>query len=81
MEEENKISIFGEPAEQLGIVNQAIYNILVGGQSYKLGSKQLTRADLALLQDMQAKLQSQIANESSNHGLFGDTVVAVFDGR
>jgi len=79
--EENKIPIFGEPAEQLGIVNQAIYNILVGGQSYRLGSKQLTRADLALLQDMQAKLQSQIANESNSHGLFGDTVVAVFDGR
>lgn len=81
MGEENRIPIFGEPAEQLEIVNQAIYNILVGGQSYRLGTKQLTRADLALLQDMQAKLQSQIASESKSNGLFGDTVVAIFDGR
>lgn len=81
MAEENRIPIFREPAEQLEIVNTAIYNILVGGQSYRIGSKQLTRADLALLQDMQAKLQSQIANDSNNHGLFGDTVVAVFEGR
>lgn len=81
MEEENRIPIFGAPAEQLEVVNTAIYNILVGGQSYKIGTKQLTRADLALLQDMQVKLQSQIANESNNNGLFGDTVVAVFDGR
>lgn len=58
--EENLIS-FGSPEEQLDTVNQAIYNILVGGQSYQIGSRRLTRADLALLQDMQSKLQAQIA--------------------
>ena len=58
--EENLIS-FGSPEEQLATVTQAIYNILVGGQSYQIGSRRLTRADLALLQDMQSKLQAQIA--------------------
>lgn len=81
MGEENNIPLFGKPEEQLAVVNNAIYNILVGGQSYKIGSRQLTRADLSLLQDMQAKLQSQIVNNSDNNGLFADTVVAVFDGR
>lgn len=77
--EENLIS-FGSPEEQLAMVNQAIYNILVGGQSYQIGSRRLTRADLALLQDMQSKLQAQIAAGKPS-GLFADTVVAVFEGR
>ena len=81
MGEENKISLFGEPEEQLAVVNNAIYNILVGGQSYKIGSRQLTRADLSRLQDMQSKLQAQVASQDNNTGLFADTVVAVFDGR
>ncbi|MFQ8681970.1 peptidylprolyl isomerase [Enterocloster sp.] len=71
---------FGTPEEQLATVNQAIYNILVGGQSYQIGSRRLTRADLALLQDMQSKLQAQIAADGTS-GLFADTVVAVFEGR
>ncbi|RHR51963.1 peptidylprolyl isomerase [Clostridium sp. AF18-27] len=72
--------VFSDPQQQLKTVNDAIYNILIGGQSYQLGTKRLTRADLGLLYDMQAKLQAQIAN-SEPSTLFQDTVVAVFDGR
>lgn len=35
------------PAELLEQVNKAITTVLVGGQSYRIGSRQLTRADLA----------------------------------
>ena len=37
------------PAEMLAQVNTAITTVLCGGQSYKIGSRSLTRADLALL--------------------------------
>ena len=77
---ENEVSLMGTPEEQLATVNEAIYAVLKGGQSYKIGTRQLTRADLSLLNEMQLKLQSQIANSTSN-SLFLDTVVAEFDGR
>lgn len=60
-------------------VNQAISNILVGGQSYKIGSRSLTRADLNTLLAMQKDLQAQIANQ--NDGLMDNTYLALFDGR
>lgn len=37
------------PAELLEQVNKAITTVLVGGQSYKIGSRSLTRADLSML--------------------------------
>lgn len=74
------IKIFGTVEEQLSIVNEAIYSVLKGGQSYKIGTRSLTRADLSLLTDMQAKLQSQIAGGKAG-ALFADTVVAIFEGR
>jgi hypothetical protein len=76
----DSIMLFGQPEEQLAVVNEAIYAILKGGQSYKIGTRQLTRANLDLLYDMQLKLQAQIVGKEENH-LFPDTVVAVFDGR
>lgn len=74
------IDIFGTPEQQLTIVNEAIYTVLKGGQSYRIGTRQLTRADLALLYDMQRKLQSVVSGGQEGM-LLGDTVVAVFDGR
>ena len=68
------------PAEQLAQVNLAIQKILVGGQSYKIGSRSLTRADLSLLLGMQKDLQAQVAAEDDSH-LMSETYVAVFDGR
>lgn len=60
-------------------VNQAISNILVGGQSYKIGSRSLTRADLNTLLAMQRDLQAQLANQSDS--LMDNTYLAMFDGR
>ena len=71
---------FGTQEEQLETVNKAIYTILVGGQSYKIGSRSLTRADLSELYAMQKALRSEIENDRDT-GLLGDTSVAVFDGR
>ena len=68
------------PAQMLAEVNKAIQAILIGGQSYKIGSRSLTRADLGLLRDMQHDLEAQVAAEA-NSSLFSDTYVAIFDGR
>lgn len=68
------------PAEQLAQVNKAIQKILIGGQSYKIGSRSLTRADLSLLLGMQKDLRAQVAAEDDSH-LMSETYVAVFDGR
>lgn len=65
--------------EKLIEVNNAISNILVGGQSYKIGSRSLTRADLNTLLDMQKDLQAQLANPDSH--LMDNTYLAVFEGR
>lgn len=40
------------PEKRLVEVNTAISNILVGGQSYKIGTRSLTRADLGKLLEM-----------------------------
>lgn len=68
------------PAELLVEVDKAVQAILVGGQSYKIGSRSLTRADLALLLSTRKDLQAQIAAEGDG-GMFSDTYVAFFDGR
>ncbi len=67
-------------SEMLEEVNSAIYAVLVGGQSYKIGSRQLTRADLNLLYNMRNELTAQIAAEGSSN-LLDNTCLAVFDGR
>ena len=61
-------------------VDTAIRTIMVGGQSYQIGSRKLTRADLAQLRAMKKELQAEIAAENSS-GFFDDTYVAFFDGR
>ena len=68
------------PAEMLVEVDKAIQAILVGGQSYRIGSRSLTRADLALLRSMKNDLTAQLAAENDS-GLFSGTYVAFFDGR
>lgn len=39
-------------SQLLSKVNQAIVNIMVGGQSYQIGSRKLSRADLSTLRAM-----------------------------
>lgn len=65
--------------QKLVEVNQAISNILVGGQAYKIGSRSLTRADLNTLLTMQRDLQAQLANQDV--GLMDNTYLGVFEGR
>ncbi len=68
------------PAELLQHVDNAIVAIAVGGQHYKIGSRQLTRADLKELYKIKNDLQAQVAAENQG-GLLDDCYVAVFDGR
>lgn len=68
------------PEEMLKQVNAAISTVLAGGQSYKIGSRSLTRADLAMLKSMRDDLEAQLTAED-NAGLLGRTSVAYFDGR
>ncbi len=51
---------FGTPEEQLQVLNEAIYKILVGGQSYKIGTRSLTRADLSALIAERNRLETQM---------------------
>jgi len=67
-------------SEMLGQVNQAIMNIMVGGQSYQIGSRKLTRADLSTLRDMKKELEAQV-NAEGNSSLLDNTYVAMFEGR
>ena len=66
--------------EMLDQVNAAIIAVAVGGQSYKIGSRSLTRADLKQLYAMKNDLTAQLASEKPG-GLLDDCFVAVFDGR
>lgn len=66
--------------EMLDSINAAIMAITVGGQSYKIGSRALTRADLKQLYSMRNDLAAELAAENST-GLLDDCYVAVFDGR
>ena len=61
--------------EMLSEVNNAILTILAGGQSYTIGSRKLTRADLSQLYKMRQDLESATAAEG-NTGFFDDCYVA-----
>lgn len=65
---------------QLEEVNEAISDILIGGQSYKIGSRTLTRADLATLYKMKNELESVINGEEAS-GLGRRVSLAFFDRR
>lgn len=67
--------------DMLDSVNSAIVAIAVGGQSYKIGSRSLTRADLKQLYAIKNDLTAQLAQENNSNGLLDDCYVAVFDGR
>lgn len=64
----------------LDAVNNAILAIAVGGQSYKIGSRSLTRGDLKQLYSIKNDLTAQLAAENSGDFL-DDCYVAYFDGR
>lgn len=65
--------------EVLQEINNAILTVLKGGQSYKIGSRQLTRADLKELYAMRKEIEAGInAEAAGNTGFLDDTYVAVF---
>lgn len=63
-------------AEMLSEINQAILMILRGGQSYMIGSRKLTRADLSELYKMRKELESQEVASDKGSGFFDDCYVA-----
>lgn len=67
-------------AELLEQVESAIVAIAVGGQSYKIGSRSLTRGDLKQLYTIKNDLTAQLSQGSSG-GLLDDCYVGIFDGR
>lgn len=67
-------------AELLQKVNEAITAIMVTGQSYKIGSRSVTRADLNTLRQFKAELEGRIA-ASEEGSLMSNTSVAFFDRR
>ncbi len=64
MSEETNVA-YGTAEEQLKVLNEAIYKILVGGQSYKIGTRSLTRADLSTLIAERDRLESQMGGNTS----------------
>lgn len=59
-------------------VNAAISAVLTGGQSYKIGNRSLTRADLPTLYKMKKELENTAAE---NGGLGRNVALGIFDKR
>lgn len=76
LEEETGLSA----KELLKDISNAIRAVAVGGQSYRIGSRQLTRANLNDLYKIKSDLEAAIANDSAGH-LIDNTYVAFFEGR
>lgn len=62
-------------------VKKAISAILTTGQSYTIGSRTLTRANITELRHLLDSLDAQIAAEENNTPLLGGAYVGFFDGR
>lgn len=64
--------------EELAEIEQALTAVALGGQSYTIGSRKLTRADYSALLARKKELQAEIASDDGTH-LWDDTFVAVFN--
>ena len=71
---------YSDPSLLLSEVNKAIATVMVGGQSYKIGSRSLTRANLTELRNLRADLAAQV-EEQGNADFFRNTFAAFFEGR
>ena len=67
--------------ELLAEVSAAISAILTTGQSYTIGSRTLTRANITELRKLKADLESAVAAEAADSAFFADTYVGIFCGR
>jgi len=71
-----------EKRELLGLVNDAIKKMLLGGvQSYTIGKRSLTRLNLNDLRDLKRQLEDEIASAETPGGLLSNTRVSYFDRR
>lgn len=66
--------------QELEEVELALSRVALGGQSYQIGSRKLTRADYSALVERKKELVAEIAADEDS-GLIDDTFVAVFQGR
>lgn len=71
---------YSDPSLLLSEVNKAIATVMVGGQSYKIGSRSLTRANLTELRNLRADLAAQV-EEQGNTDFFRNTYAAFFEWR
>ena len=67
--------------ELLDKVNLAIDAILTTGQSYTIGSRTLTRANITELRHLRDHLSANIAAQENASQLIGGSYVAYFEGR
>ena len=65
----------------LGEINKAIFTILAGGQSYKIGTLEVTRSSLARLYEMKKQLAALTADDSDDGGIGRRTAVGYFGRR
>ena len=66
----------------LEAVEAAITAIMTGGQSYKIGTRSLTRANLSELKALRNQLlEEQNAADSDSAGAFNAVAVGLFSGR
>ena len=78
MAEEQKQQDRQTLAQRLLEVDTAIHAVLLGGQSYKLGTRSVTRADLALLRQMRDDLAAQLQQEDNGNGFVKDAAALFF---
>ncbi len=65
----------------LAQVDAAIQKVLQGGQSYTLGQRQVTRANLQYLMQLRREMAAQEATGADDPQAFPRTSVAIFDRR
>lgn len=66
--------------QELAEVEKALTSVALGGQSYTIGSRRLTRADYSALLARKKELQAEIA-AAGGTSLWDDTYVSFFEGR
>lgn len=67
--------------ELLEQVTEAISIIATTGQSYSIGSRSLTRANLTELRNLKNELEAKVAAEGNSSSLFPNAFVVHFEGR
>ena len=71
-----------EKRELLGLVNEAIRQLIIGGvQSYTIGKRSLTKLNLNDLRTLKSQLENEIAAANTPNNLLGNTRVSYFDRR